>query len=74
MFWALDFILMSTDTDTEGRDGVGITFVFIVLVSTCNESQFVTDYDLQQQMRMIFFDDLPIEKCPHAAGDLDQIH
>ena len=32
---------MSTDTDTEGRDRVGITSVFIVLVFTCNESLFV---------------------------------
>ena len=36
MFWALDFILMSTDT--EDRDWVGITSIFIVLVFTCNES------------------------------------
>ena len=35
MFWALDSILMSTDT--EGRDSVGITSIFIALVFTCNE-------------------------------------
>ena len=27
-----------------------------------------------EKLEKLFFDDLPIEKCPHAAGDLDQIH